>query len=98
MHLRDDRRRHVHHLEPSGENVARPCTIGGADRPGRRLGLVLREVVTRGKALARAADDDDTHLRIGIGLAQQFEKSRTQGMRERVALVGSVEGEATHVW
>ena len=97
VHLGDDRRGHVPHLEPAGDDVPCPCSVSSAHRPRQRLGRVLGEVVARAEAAAGAAHDHDVHVRVGIAGSQRGEQLASQRVRQRVALVGAVQREASHV-
>jgi hypothetical protein len=96
VHLGDDRRGQIHHLEPALQHVPRPSAVGGGLRPGQRLGAVLGEVVPGGEARPCAADDDHAHVGVGVGRTQRCEQFGAERVRQCVALGGSVEGEPPH--
>ena len=94
VHLGDERRGHVHHLEPALEDVAGPAPVGRGRRPRERFGAVLGQVVAGREAGTGAPDDDHPHLGVGVAGPQLLEQLGPQRVGERVALGGPVEGQA----
>src|SRR5208282_6871210 len=92
--LRDDWRRHVPHLKPSVDQMARPNSLAWRNVARKRLAGRLRKVIAGAETFAVAANDNRADARIDIGLTQGIEEFGAQTIGKRVALVGTVERDA----
>src|SRR5262249_30871678 len=94
--LRDNRGRHVPNLEPSIDKVPRPDAFAGGDVTGQRFARRLREIVAGTEALAVALDNDGADLGVEIGFAQRVEEFSAKRIGKRVALVRTIQGDASN--
>src|SRR5690606_15547781 len=76
-------------LRDATEHVRGGGPFGGGRRARQRLG----KIHTRTEGRARAREDDDVHLVVGIGAPQFLLQRLPHGTVDRVAAVGTVEGE-----
>ena len=81
MHLRDHGLRQIPDREPSFHDVPRPAAVAAGRRIGPAGAQVGGEVVPRGKARARAADDRHPHGVVGVGRAHILEPTGTASGR-----------------
>ena len=98
VHLCDHRLREVPDAGPVAGDLTLELTFAGREPVGGRAGVgrIAAEVVARGEALARAADDRHAHVGIGVGFAEREDDLAAQRRVERVALLGPVQRDAPH--
>ncbi len=93
MYLSDDRRRHVHHLEPPLDEVPAPEAVARGNRARERIVGLRCEVVSGAERRACAPDHGDVHVVVLIGAPQLVEQHASNRVAQRVALGGAVERE-----